>query len=166
MSLGSINRRSARAADSSAPAALPLRELRSLCSLRPLPQSTSSSLCDNSYLAGPSPCPCPGVDTSLSGNASGMLRYRRRTGAVSAANRRRNLVFRAAARKINFAAVWKTSPPKLFEGFAGDEKSPWRWPEADRIDSFASLGMTSGVLGMTGCPAFAGHDEGALGMTD
>ena len=41
-----------------------LAELRSLRSLRPLPQSTSSSLCDNSYLAGPSPCPCPGVDTS------------------------------------------------------------------------------------------------------
>ena len=37
--------------------------LRSLRSLRPLPQSTSSRLPRNSYLAGPSPCPCPGVDT-------------------------------------------------------------------------------------------------------
>ena len=44
--------------------------LRSLCSLRPLPQSASSSSSesklspeDNSHLAGPSPCPCPGVDT-------------------------------------------------------------------------------------------------------
>ena len=36
----------------------------SLASLaRPLPQSSSSSLCDNSLPAGPSPCPCPGVDT-------------------------------------------------------------------------------------------------------
>jgi len=32
-------------------------------SLRPLPLSSSSSLCDNSLPAGPSPCPCPGVDT-------------------------------------------------------------------------------------------------------
>ena len=33
-------------------------------SLRPLPLSSSSSLCDNSLPAGPSPFPCPGVDTS------------------------------------------------------------------------------------------------------
>ena len=39
-------------------------ELRSLRSLRTLPQSASSSPCDNSHLAGPSPCPSPGVDTS------------------------------------------------------------------------------------------------------
>jgi len=38
-------------------------ELRSLRSLRPLPLSTSSSLRDNSHPTGPSPCPCPGVDT-------------------------------------------------------------------------------------------------------
>ncbi len=31
--------------------------------LRPLPQSTASSQGENLYLAGPSPCPCPGVDT-------------------------------------------------------------------------------------------------------
>jgi len=33
-------------------------------SLRPLPQSAASSAkADNLHLAGPSPCPCPGVDT-------------------------------------------------------------------------------------------------------
>ena len=36
-------------------------------SLRPLPLSTSSSLRDNSYPAGPSPCPCPGVDRPADG---------------------------------------------------------------------------------------------------
>ncbi len=38
---------------------LPLSELRSLCSLRPLPSTM-----------GPSPCPCPGVDTSSRGSLS------------------------------------------------------------------------------------------------
>ena len=38
---------------------LPLSELRSPCSLRPLPSAM-----------GPSPCPCPGVDTSSSGSLS------------------------------------------------------------------------------------------------
>ena len=47
---------------------LPLRGLRSLRSLRPLPSSSSSSLRDNSLPTGPSPCPCPGVDTPLRGN--------------------------------------------------------------------------------------------------
>ena len=49
--------------------------------LRPLPQSTSSfsseselSPENNSYLAGPSPCPCPGVDTPLNGNGRPPLR--------------------------------------------------------------------------------------------
>ena len=37
--------------------------LRSLRSLRPLPTSTASPLCGNLYPSGPSPCPCPGVDT-------------------------------------------------------------------------------------------------------
>ncbi len=37
--------------------------LRSLRSLRPLPTSTASPLCANLYPSGPSPCPCPGVDT-------------------------------------------------------------------------------------------------------
>ncbi|MBR5924733.1 MAG: PLP-dependent aminotransferase family protein [Bacteroidales bacterium] len=37
---------------------LPLAELRSLCSLRPLP----------SQATGPSPCPCPGVDRSARGS--------------------------------------------------------------------------------------------------
>jgi len=37
-------------------------ELRSLRSLRPLPTSAASSLCDNLHPSGPSPCPCPGVD--------------------------------------------------------------------------------------------------------
>ena len=36
--------------------------LRSLRSLRPLPQSASPSLCDNSHLAGPFPYTCPEVD--------------------------------------------------------------------------------------------------------
>ena len=40
--------------------------LRSLRSLRPLPSSSASSLRDNLLPKGPSPCPCPGVDT-LSG---------------------------------------------------------------------------------------------------
>ena len=38
-------------------------ELRSLRSLRPLPSSSASSLRDNLLPKGPSPCPCPGVDT-------------------------------------------------------------------------------------------------------
>jgi len=42
-------------------------ELRSLRSLRPLPLPTSSSPCDNSYPAGP--YPCPGVDMSPSPTA-------------------------------------------------------------------------------------------------
>lgn len=37
--------------------------LRSLRSLRPLPSSSASSLRDNLLPKGPSPCPCPGVDT-------------------------------------------------------------------------------------------------------
>ena len=37
--------------------------LRSLRSLRPLPTSTASALRANLYPSGPSPCPCPGVDT-------------------------------------------------------------------------------------------------------
>ena len=37
--------------------------LRSLRSLRPLPPSSASSLRDNLLPKGPSPCPCPGVDT-------------------------------------------------------------------------------------------------------
>ena len=37
--------------------------LRSLRSLRPLPSSSVSSLRDNLLPKGPSPCPCPGVDT-------------------------------------------------------------------------------------------------------
>ena len=37
--------------------------LHSLRSLRPLPTSTASPLCGNLYPSGPSPCPCPGVDT-------------------------------------------------------------------------------------------------------
>ena len=37
--------------------------LRSLRSLRPLPASSASSLRDNLLPQGPSPCPCPGVDT-------------------------------------------------------------------------------------------------------
>ena len=37
--------------------------LRSLRSLRPLPSSSASSLRDNLLPQGPSPCPCPGVDT-------------------------------------------------------------------------------------------------------
>ena len=53
--------------------------LRSLRSLRPLPQSASSSLRDNSHLAGPAPYTCPGVDkppdtphTSLKASAETM----------------------------------------------------------------------------------------------
>ncbi len=37
--------------------------LRSLRSLRPLPTSTASPLRGNLYPSGPSPCPCPWVDT-------------------------------------------------------------------------------------------------------
>ncbi len=37
--------------------------LRSLRSLRPLPTSTASPLRANLYPSGPSPCPCPRVDT-------------------------------------------------------------------------------------------------------
>ncbi len=37
--------------------------LRSLRSLRPLPTSTASALRGDLYPSGPSPCPCPGVDT-------------------------------------------------------------------------------------------------------
>ena len=37
--------------------------LRSLRSLRPLPTSTASALRANLYPSGPSPCPCPWVDT-------------------------------------------------------------------------------------------------------
>ena len=37
--------------------------LHSLRSLRPLPTSTASALRANLYPSGPSPCPCPGVDT-------------------------------------------------------------------------------------------------------
>ena len=37
--------------------------LRSLRSLRPLPTSTASTLREDLYPSGPSPCPCPGVDT-------------------------------------------------------------------------------------------------------
>ena len=44
--------------------------LRSRCSLRPLPLSSSSSLRDNSLPAGPSPYPCPGVDTPPDPTAS------------------------------------------------------------------------------------------------
>ena len=47
---------------------LSLTGLRSLRSLRPLPESTSSSQGDNSYLPGPSPCPCPGVDRPVRGS--------------------------------------------------------------------------------------------------
>ena len=47
---------------------LPLRGLRSLRSLRPLPSSSASSLRDTLLPTGPSPCPCPGVDTPLRGN--------------------------------------------------------------------------------------------------
>ena len=49
--------------------------LRSLRSLRPLPQSTSSRLPRNSYLAGPSPCPCPGVDTPPQSLPSSLFRH-------------------------------------------------------------------------------------------
>ena len=45
-----------------------MRGLRSLRSLRPLPTSSSSSLRDNLLPSGPSPCPCPGVDTPLISN--------------------------------------------------------------------------------------------------
>ena len=44
--------------------------LRSRGSLRPLPSSASSSLRDNSHPTGPSPCPCPGVDTPSQANSS------------------------------------------------------------------------------------------------
>jgi len=47
---------------------LPLKGLRSLRSLRPLPPYPASSLRENLSPAGPSPCPCPGVDTPFRGN--------------------------------------------------------------------------------------------------
>ena len=43
----------------------------SSASLRPLPSSSASSHCDNLLPTGPSPCPCPGVDTSPGGSFSG-----------------------------------------------------------------------------------------------
>ena len=57
-----------------APEGSPLRETPlgvGDASLRPLPSSSSSSPCDNSLPAGPSPCPCPGVDTLPEGTPSG-----------------------------------------------------------------------------------------------
>ena len=57
----------ARSQFSSAGGSVPLAELRSLRSLRPLPPFPASSLRENLSPAGPSPCPCPGVDTSARG---------------------------------------------------------------------------------------------------
>ena len=47
--------------------------LRSLRSLRPLPSSSASSLRDNLLPKGPSPCPCPGVDTPSGAWPSALL---------------------------------------------------------------------------------------------
>jgi len=58
---------------SSAPRVVPAAELRSLRSLRPLPLSPASQLRRNLYPTGPSPCPCPGVDTPAAGTT--LARY-------------------------------------------------------------------------------------------
>ena len=45
-------------------------------------QSTSSRYPRNSYLAGPSPCPCPGVDTPPQSLPSSLLKYRYKNIAI------------------------------------------------------------------------------------
>ena len=81
-------------------------------SLRPLPLSSSSSLRDNSLPAGPSPCPCPGVDRLAESTPSSA------TVADSVAVRE---LFRHTPReRKESAAAWLSLLPPLGQLYLGE----------------------------------------------
>ena len=139
--------------------------LRSLRSLRPLPSSSASSLRDNLLPKGPSPCPCPGVDTPSGpglpaqlptmaiippGQNAGMVIWmslRQEVFAAGCCCGRRSLRRGQGATPVAFylglcRLRGILSPPAPHDCAAG---GPFLTAAAMTLRRFASLGLKSGI---------------------